>query len=343
MAFFPDQVMPKTLRHETSHEVDGDPNILNAADWNRHHREILAIERLLIGAQTAGGAASGVTGFSCYQFNSGLVCPNINLNPNGTNPNAPQSIQDAVDTIAGLVDLITNGGLFAQYIGTIGDGQKVPIPSSIVSTQTTPHVPVAPDATSIPVISTAGFPSQGVITKFNRNTRVTLCTQGAVPPVKGRCTGANNQQVNTLEGLVPEILPYHATNQEFIQYTSITPTSFEGCTRGYLGTTAQDVVDTDPEFNTNGALIISGRASIFFTQNFWNVPATGSPSEVMIEHDALLDVFTFVYKDGTPSGQENISLTNNATGQGMIVGYSLSVIGQFENIDLSGIYNLLEL
>lgn len=333
MAFFPDRVMPKMLRHESGHEVDGDPNILNAADWNRHHRELIAIERLLIGNQIAGSAASGVAGFSCYDFSTGLICPGINLNPGQDPTDAPKSIQDAINIIAALVDGLTNSGFLAQHTGTLCCQGQVPIPANIVST-TTPGGLLS-SATRIPVASTAGFPSSGFITKFNYVHEIALCTQGGVP-VKGRCAGANNQVVHDLVGLSDFSPPYHVTNQEFIQYTSITPTSFEGCTRGYAGTTVQDLLSFDAEFSSQGALIISGRASIFFTHNFWGSATAAQPSQVLIDNDALLHVQGLVFKDGTPSSQQNI--------QNLVeIGYSLSVLGQFDNIDLSGIYNLLEL
>jgi hypothetical protein len=325
MAFFPDRLMPKGLKPETSYEVDDSPSIVNARDWNRHHREIISVEKTLLGAGQSSGAASGITGFSCYDFSNGFQCPGINLGGN------PISIQDAINLINDLVDKVTNAGLFAMHCGTITSGKSVPIPPQVP--YTTCVAPLGFAATSIPVASTEGFPQKGYITKFNNSPSWIECMIAGVPPVLGHC-GAGDKQFRNLVGLAPIGGAWQGTNQEFIKYASKTATSFDGCTRGYAGTMAQDLVNNGL-FNTT-AVIMSGRASVAYTHNFWGVGKGTDPRQVVIEHDSMLNAVGRVLKEGTAVKLQELP--------GLFeIAYCLTVLGQFDDIDLSGILGQLEL
>jgi len=107
MAYFPDRVMPKALRKETWQEVDGSPLIYNAADFNRHHREIIAIESLLL---------------------------------NGSN------VSEAVALAETLLARIASGDLMAHSSGLLKNGQAVQVPAGIAKTSAAGPVGTA-DAT----------------------------------------------------------------------------------------------------------------------------------------------------------------------------------------------------
>jgi hypothetical protein len=316
--------LPLILKPETFAEVDGSPSIFGARDYNVHRRELVAIETALIGKQVF-TAASGVAGFSCANFNGTSTCPNGGgTGGNGTNGGAT-SIAQALQQIQSLIDLVSNGGLFGQFCGTIQAPGAVPIPSSLLTTVC--QASLLAGATSIPVESTAGFPSQGFITKFNNDPMQLECQASrGTPPPPGGCVGG--RQVWNLAGLVsPGGL--HATNQEFIQYASLTPTSFEGCTRGHGGTTAQDLV-ANGVFNTQ-ALIANGRATIFLAHNFWGASKT-NPTQAILSHDSMLNISGLVLQDGLPSNVTSIGTVIEAA-------YALTVIGQFDTPNVSGAFS----
>lgn len=129
---FPLALMSKNIKRETSGEVDDSPTIYNARDYNRHHRELLAIQKALIGKGLASG--TGLLG-KFYQI--------LNAFRN-----------------------MSNNGSLAQYSGTIRRGESVQIPDHLIHTDTTRAAILASD-TTIPVLSTIGFAKSGVITKFN--------------------------------------------------------------------------------------------------------------------------------------------------------------------------------
>lgn len=327
MSYFPSSLMPRALKHETTHD-SSDPASISARDWNRHHREIYAIERLLIGNKFANVTASGVSGFSCSDFSGKFDCPSIDLG--GGDTDAPSSLSDLTSLVRILLDKITNGGLFAQHTGTVLSGGGVPLPNNIVKTTCNANV-LATD-TTINVGSTIGFPRSGFITKINNNLSYILCQSGDALDGAGRCPGG--KLVRDYSGLVDTASFRHATNQELIQYTSKTATSFQGCTRGYGGTTAQDLINNG-FFNTS-AWIISGQASIFLTSNAWAVGKGTNPRQIIIDHDSMLNVTGHVYSDGTDRKLTDISGLSE-------IAYCLSVAGQFDDIDLTNIFNLLEL
>ena len=290
MTYFPGSVIPGgLLKPETYAEVDGSPAIYNARLWNAHHRELIAIEKSLLGKQVF-GAASGVSGFSCANFNGTNTCPNASgtTGGGGTTTNIAQAVQQ----VQALIQQISNGGLFGSHCGTVAAGNSVPIPPDLLVTVC--QAPLLATATSIPVASTAGFPSKGFITKFNNDPSRIECQVSGTPPVAGRCNVGDIQVMN-LYGLVPTVPPYHATNQEFIKYSSLTPTSFEGCVRGYGGTTAQDLVDNG--YFATQALVANGRATIFLTQNFWR-SSLANIEQVLLSHDSMLKVTGSCFRRG---------------------------------------------
>ena len=321
---FPNSILPLSLKPETLDEIDGSPNIFNARDYNIHRRELVAIEKTLLGKQNL--VVSGVSGFSCSSFAGSSPCPNGGgTGDNGTNGGGTASVAQALQQVQALIDLVSSGGLFGSHCGTIQCGNAVPIPPSLLTTVC--QAPLSAAATSIPVESTAGFPSQGFITKFNNDPMRLECqaSPGAPLPPGGRCVGG--RQVWNLAGLVsPGGL--HATNQEFIKYSSLTPTSFEGCARGYGGTTAQDLVDNGV-FNTQ-ALVANGRATVFLSCNFWGASKT-NPTQVILAHDSMLNISGLVLQDGQPSNVASIGTIVEAA-------YALTVIGQFDSPNVSGAF-----
>jgi hypothetical protein len=131
MAFFPVVPMPKELKRETSKEVDNNPSIYNARDYNIHHREIIAIEKMLIG--------------------DGSTTNNALLN----------LIRDSIQVFFD----ITNNGRLGSFSGIVASGSKISIPDFIP--QTTTSGALAVSDTTITVVSTTGFPENGFLTKFN--------------------------------------------------------------------------------------------------------------------------------------------------------------------------------
>lgn len=143
MAYFPRNVMPKAIRKETSSEVDGFPLMYNARDYNVHHREIIAIERFLIG-DGDGGIVSLVTDASKQ------------------------------------LDSIMNGGLLVQLTGTIPSATRIELPDSVLHGTFTTGL--APSGSSV-IFDTTGWPLRGVLTKLNKNIAVETClTDGDTSP-----------------------------------------------------------------------------------------------------------------------------------------------------------------
>lgn len=259
MAYFPAQIMPKKLVRETSNEVDGSPNIFNATDHNKHEREIISIEKFLVGA--GAGTNTGLYGLisQCYnQFRD-----------------------------------ICNNGLIAQYNGSIlttGTNKTIPTPANILNTTTVGAL--ATGATTITVVSTAGFPASGFITKFNDLTPTT-----------------------------PYIFGFgQLSDQEIIQYTGLTATTFTGCTRA---------VEGDAQAITSGsAVIFGGKASLSLSHKSWAGPSVSSPvpaasnvNRFITYHDASLSVFSAL-----------ISNTVVDVSLAVEVQYSLNVVGSFNRI-----------
>lgn len=318
MAYFPDNIMPKRLRRESSKEVDDSPLIYNARDYNIHHREIRAIQRLLVG----GSVQERIVRDTLQNTPDSQDFPDQDTT-GGQGPNqGGNSITDIINRFLVIIDLISNRGYVGQYSGTIQTGGQVPVPSALTTTQTTGTV--ASTATSIPVVSTSGFTSSGVITKFNYINATELCTDGNPPGGGSKCS-VGERKVIGYDGIGS-----HATNQEIISYSSLTSTSFGGCTRSVNGSTSQATTSTTP------ALIIPGRASVSFTHNFWGRGTSGTPNQFYLVHDAMLRV------------QAQLLGTGNRTRTGVVlhdhieIAWLLTVSGYFDSIDVSQIFSIQE-
>jgi len=134
MAYFPSQIMPKHLQKESSSEVDGSPSIYGAYDYNLHLRELIAIERFLVGNGLS-SADAGTTG-----------------------------IVGMLNALAQAFNSLSKNGTISQTSGIVSSG-VVPLPDGVANTHTRQAVGAAD--VSIPVDSVAGFPTSGYITKFN--------------------------------------------------------------------------------------------------------------------------------------------------------------------------------
>ena len=178
---------------------------------------------------------------------------------------------------------------------------------------------VGPSATTITLRSTAGFPSSGYATKFNAVSATQLCSGDN--GVLAQCPPGSLQYKGFTFGK-------SMSNQELIQYTGISGNSLTGCTRGVNGTTAQYADDNAP------AVVMCGKASVLFSHNVWDTP-NGNPVEVYLEHNALLVPEAAVFQEGT---RKLIKSINGL----MEVGYSMTVIGWFDDVDVSQVFNLLE-
>ena len=140
MGYFPETIMPKVIRPETGREVDGDPSICNARDRNIHHREIIAIEKFLVGL---GWGSSGNDG--------GLA---------SMMPAILSMLRMPMYQVAGQITITQATGYetipLSQYprmVRTVTDGTHL-APGDVV---------IHAD----PATGTAGFPDSGWLTKFN--------------------------------------------------------------------------------------------------------------------------------------------------------------------------------
>jgi hypothetical protein len=134
MASFPNSIVPKVLKRGTNLEVDNNPSMYNALDFNRHLRELVAIEKFLIGDPTSGATQTGIL--------------------------------DALTQIISILKSLTNNGLLGQYTGTVKPGDTITLPTNIITTSTSGAIAAA--ATTIPVVSITDLPDSGFITKFNK-------------------------------------------------------------------------------------------------------------------------------------------------------------------------------
>lgn len=306
MAYFPDRVMPKMLAKETSKEVDNSPLIYNARDFNIHHREIRAIQRLLVGSalSSAGGSSAtsdeGTTG--------------------GGSDSGGTSVVDILQRFIEIIELVTNRGFMGQYTGTVQNYGSVQLPSNIVKTQTTGTL--LDTATTVNVVSTEGFPSSGTITKFNRLDIFEICTNGVEA---ARCD-PGFRKAYSYESLIPSG-SHHATNQEVITYDGKTDTQFLNCTRSINGSTAQST--------TTPALIVSGKAAISFMHNMWGRGTLGAPNQFSINHDALLGVRARLNKIASRTR------IGNELQDHIEIGWILTTNQHYEDVDVSQLFGVV--
>lgn len=277
MASFPSLITPKSIKRETQNEVDNSPAIYNARDYNIHLRELIAIEKTLVGKGMSVGTDSSLLGVLIKAINA--------------------------------YDSMANDGLISISSGTVQAGNPVLLPSGTLIAYTSGQV--GPTDTTINVgLSgvqqtdfTAGFPTSGVLTKFNST--YDFFTSGGGGGI---------------------------TSQEIIVYTGISPTSFLNCTRGVVGTTSQIVSSNE------SALIVGGRASIMLGLNSWldNTNPLGplvSSGILTIAHDAILNTYAFL---GNPAQQAPLP-AGTSYAIGVSLNYSLAITKTFENIDSSDI------
>lgn len=319
MSFFPSQVMPKRLRKETSKEVDNSPLIYNARDYNIHHREIRAIQQFLVGVanQASGGDDTVVVS------GGGSSGPSADTTGAGTGSGG-QSLVSIMNRFVEIIDQALNRGLVGQYSATVQAGGSVSMPPNVVRTTTSGDISAA--ATTITVASTDGFPSAGVITKFNFLGTTELCTDGLPPGPGSRCLVGSTKMVGYTGLLAPAAS--HATNQEIIRYTSKTATTFEGCTRSVNGTTAQAATSAAP------AMVVNGRAAIAFTHLFWGRGISGRPNQFYLSYDAMLKVTAAVLEPGSRTR------VGDALQDHIEIGYLLTVVSNFEDINVDQLFTL---
>jgi hypothetical protein len=132
MAYFPHGIIPKNLMQETAREVDNSPTIYNAKDYNDHLRELIAIEKFLVGD----GDTSENRGLS-----------------------------DLVKSLTSAFSELINGGGITQISGVVSVGNTIPFPSGTANTRTVNNLGIEDQI--IYVNSVDGFPTSGYITKFN--------------------------------------------------------------------------------------------------------------------------------------------------------------------------------
>jgi len=135
MAYFPLNIIPKNLAPESNREVDNSPNIYNSRDYNTHLRELIAVEKFLVG--------------------DGL---------SATDDPGSQGIISLLNALLEVFNNISQNGIISKYSGLIVDG-AVPIPTDIPNTKTRAATGTA--NVTIAVDSVSGFPTAGYITKFN--------------------------------------------------------------------------------------------------------------------------------------------------------------------------------
>ncbi len=139
MVYFPVSIMPKNLKRETVNEVDNSPNLFNARDFNIHHREIIAIEKFLVG--------------------DGIGTDNLGL-------------LDLISQEIQLLKDISNNGLLSQFSGNIKSGETISF-ADRGDFHTALNVSfLADNATEIEVDSIDGFPESGYLTKFNSTKKI---------------------------------------------------------------------------------------------------------------------------------------------------------------------------
>lgn len=312
MSYFPKYVMPKQLARETSSEVDRSPLIYNATDYNRHHREILAIEQFFIGI-----AGSGASGFSGYFDGSGFS----SFDGFSGESHSTSGLYGVVQELDSHLTKMIDDGLMSTVAGYVGPETYVPIPANVINT--TIDGPVAATDTTIPCDLAYLFPKRGYLTKFNSVDMRDHCTTNVVS-FSGMCsTGDLYKDYGPFVDAAAGFSAMgHMTNQEFIWYDARTDDSFGPCTRGSDGTTAQDLAADE------SAVILPGRASLMLSSYAW-AKASGFSGfrQFVVAHSSDL----FVQAAGFSGASERIDNYYR-------VGYCLSITPNFDDISISSAY-----
>lgn len=253
MAFFPNELPPKRLKRETLSEVDDSPSIYNARDYNIHLREVLALFRYLVGR-------------------------GISIDTDG-------SVLDLVSKAIEIFRKLTDDGLITTHSGIIASGATIQAPPGMPKAFTSGALGTGD--TTITVLSTDDFPTNGLLTKFN--------------------------------AIVPGSIGIGTTNQEVIRYTGKTSTTFTGCTRSVEGT-AQAVA------SDKTALILPGRASLFLGTNGWQNNVTTGVLGIYLSHDAALKVTASIESGTNPAAQKFINAEYALTIAGTFENIDLSTV-----------------
>jgi hypothetical protein len=311
--FFPKSVMPKRLKREDG-DVDGNPAIFNARDYNIHHREIKAIQEMLIGRAEAAGTVAG----SVQDGSSDVDSVDAGLAASG----AANSILGLISQANDIMGRLSNGGLLFQHGGTVLPGTKLSLPSV---TQAEISGPLATGDATITVASTVGFTSKGYLTKINTMKVEERCDDGNLPGAGGRCAVGSRKYYeysNYLSATGP-----HMTNQEVVKYTGKTATTFTGCTRGMFGTTKQAVASGEK------VLALSGRAALVIYPFFWGLNSDRQFRQTYVTWDGLLNV------DGGILAPGSRQAINPSTKDLTVLAWSLTLIGQFADVSVAQVFS----
>jgi len=195
--------MPKRLKKETSNEVDGSPLVYNAWDYNRHLREIRAIECSLLGSSVGSG------------------------------------IYSTLGRAETVTEEVKRGGLMVFFSGTVPSESQIPVPDRV--TWVTIQGPLAATDVEITVDDASYLPNSGVITKMNALNAEQYCSVGVPVGPGDRC--ADGDGVKYMEYSHFLAGTTSMTSQELITYNGIDKFNNKllNCTREVDGTTAQDL------------------------------------------------------------------------------------------------------
>ena len=219
------------------------------------------------------------------------------------------SMTDAINSSKDRIGYISSGRMFQYHSGSqaasAGSVVNIPLPGDVPRVSTTDAIEIGALSISVPAGGTDAFPAAGYLTKLNNNVG----------------------EVGTALSLI-QAPSYMGTNQEIIQYTSKTSTTFDCCTRGMFGTTVQrqpasSEAVTNP-LGTNGCILFGGRVTVSV------YPATIASAnavfyEYVIEHDAMLRARIRLLKNGASVSDSSV------------LRYAIMAIGQFDDIDLGAL------
>lgn len=254
--------MPKRLKEETSKEVDGSPLIYNATDYNRHHRDIRAIQCHLIGAKE----------------------------------DEEGGLEGLVTEVEDLVTSFLRTGL-TMMSGSIPSGSAVPIPADIPIANT--EDALSASATSIPVSNSEAFPQRGFLTKINALRVQEHCSGGGAPGVGDRCPVGESKILHykhVVDGTES------ITIQEIIEYNGLEDNTFLNCVRGFDGSTAQDVESDEIAIILPGraSLTLSPHSLLRDSGNPEDgLPRAPFPYQFIVENDATLNASLSMFEQGS--------------------------------------------
>jgi hypothetical protein len=194
--------MPKLLKKETPNEVDGSPLVYNAWDYNRHMREIRAIECSLLGSS----------------YGTGIL--------------------DILTRAETVTEEIKRGGLMLFFSGTVPSESQVPVPDRV--TWVTIQGPLLGTDTAINVNDVTYLPSSGYFTKINTLSAHQYCTSNSPVGAGDRCdSGVKYMAYDQFLGGASYITSQEFITYDGLDKAN---NRLLNCTRGVDGTTVQDLV-----------------------------------------------------------------------------------------------------